>query len=134
MTNIQIEETVAPVVEQDAAPKTNGQSDALASVEEVPKKTFTLRRPLNINDGEPITELKFREPTTADIVRYGYPVVMRSAPGGIQLVTDESKMTAMMTALADVPPGAIDQMDSRDWATISAYLLAFFVPDWEQIR
>jgi hypothetical protein len=94
-------------------------------------KTFKLREMITAH-GEDLTELKLREPRASDIMRAGYPVILRSVSGNFQLIPDEAKMTAMMVELAAIPPSSVGQMHPSDWATISTWLVGFFVPDWEQ--
>jgi hypothetical protein len=78
------------------------------------------------NKGEPISELTFREPTGADINRYGLPV--RIDQNG-DVVMDERKMTMMMSSLAGVLQPLLDPIDPRDWASCAYRLRSFFLPD-----
>lgn len=96
-------------------------------------KTFKLRKEVQAH-GDPMIEFKLREPTGADIMRIGYPVVMTpTSGGGMQVVPDHEKMSMMMSALAVVPPSTIGMLDPRDWSTVATWLTGFFVPDWDQI-
>jgi hypothetical protein len=72
--------------------------------------------------GEEITELVFREPTGADIVRYGNPIRLNFS-------MDEAAMENQMVALAKVPPSTIKQLKAKDWTIIAFELAArFFAP------
>jgi hypothetical protein len=53
--------------------------------------------------------------------------------GGLQIVTDEEKMSNMIGELTVMPPSSVGQLHTRDWATISAWLTSFFVPDWDKL-
>jgi hypothetical protein len=72
--------------------------------------------------GEEITELVFREPTGADIVRSGNPLRLNYS-------MDEAAMENQMVALASVPPSTIRQLKAKDWNIIAFELCArFFAP------
>jgi hypothetical protein len=72
--------------------------------------------------GEEISELVFREPTGADIVRYGNPI-------NLNFTMDSAAMEAQMVALAQVPPSTIRQLKAKDWNLIAFELSArFFAP------
>ncbi|HWJ72594.1 MAG TPA: phage tail assembly protein [Kaistia sp.] len=79
--------------------------------------------------GEDIKELAFREPTGGDITRCGNPVKFNLASADPEPSFDEVKMTAMMAALAGVPPSSIAVLTSRDWMTCAWMLSDFFAPD-----
>lgn len=91
----------------------------------------TLRKAV-IANGEEVKELKFREPTAADIERCGSPVHIELFTGSDQpKMTYETKsMFAMMCALAAVPPSTIKQLNAKDWE-FAALMIAhrFFLPD-----
>lgn len=72
--------------------------------------------------GEKVKELVFREPTGADLVRYGSPI-------RLDLSMNEAIMQNHMVALGNVPPSTIGKLKARDWQTIAFELSArFFVP------
>jgi hypothetical protein len=83
-----------------------------------------------IANGETVGEIKFREPTGADIERIGNPVTFSFVANGPPRVHMEADvMTQMMAHLAGVPPSTIRQFHPRDWNN-GAWLLAnFFTPD-----
>jgi Phage tail assembly chaperone proteins, E, or 41 or 14 len=91
---------------------------------------LTLTKPIMAH-GEEISELKFREPTAADIEACGSPIVFDAyAPEGMPKTRVESKnMFAMMSRLAAVPPSTIRQMSARQWeyaANVLAYRFFIF--------
>jgi Phage tail assembly chaperone proteins, E, or 41 or 14 len=89
-----------------------------------------LRKPIMAN-GEQVSELRFREPTAADIERCGSPVHFDTFSGEMPKMTYEPKaMFAMMSTLAAVPPSTIRSMNTKDWE-YAALMLAhrFFLPD-----
>jgi len=91
-----------------------------------PIKVKLLHKPIRDNKGAEIKELSFRQPTGADINRYGMPVRIDVA-GDVQM--DERKMTLMMTALTGVMTPFLEAMDPRDWASCAYRLRHFFLPD-----
>ncbi len=88
-----------------------------------------LRKPIQAS-GEELTQLKFREPTAADIEACGNPIIMdvigHETP---KIVFDTKVMTSMMARLAAVPPSSIRQLHSKDWNSAAWVLANFFVPD-----
>lgn len=90
---------------------------------------ITLRKPI-IANGDEVKELKFREPTAADIERCGNPVLLDMLSSETPKMSFDTKsMTAMMAQLAAVPPSTIRQMHPRDWTTTAWSLAGFFMPD-----
>ena len=88
-----------------------------------------LRKPV-IAHGDEVSELKFREPTGADIERCGSPINMDFLGGEVPKMSFEPKaMTAMMATLAQVPPSTIRQLHPRDWTNGAWQLALFFMPD-----
>lgn len=84
-----------------------------------------------IAHGDEVKELKFREPTAADIEACGTPVMIDFMTGDTPKITFETKaMFAMMSRLASVPPSTIKQMHTKDWG-YAALALAhrFFIPE-----
>jgi hypothetical protein len=95
-------------------------------VETWPIKVKLTRKPIRDNKGGEIKELSFRQPTGADINRYGLPV--RIDVNG-DVLMDERKMTLMMTALSGVMTPFLETMDPRDWSSCAYRLRNFFLPD-----
>lgn len=95
-------------------------------VETWPIKVKLTRKPIRDNKGIEIKELSFRQPTGADINRYGLPV--RIDVNG-DVLMDERKMTLMMTALSGVMTPFLETMDPRDWSSCAYRLRNFFLPD-----
>jgi Phage tail assembly chaperone proteins, E, or 41 or 14 len=85
-----------------------------------------LHKPVRNAKNVPVHELSFREPTGGDINRYGNPVRF---DGTGALVIDERKMTAMISALANILPPFLETMDPRDWNSCAYRLRGFFIPD-----
>jgi len=89
-----------------------------------------LGKPL-IAHGDEVTELRFREPTAADIEACGSPVTIdflnQSEP---KMIYETKAMFAMMSRLAAVPPSTIKSMRTKDWE-YAALALAhrFFIPE-----
>jgi len=125
-----IDETVAKpddvVVEAKALPEPPAPEPEPVYVEKWPIKVKLTRKPIRDNTGNEIKELSFRQPTGADINRYGLPV--RIDVNG-DVLMDERKMTLMMTALTGVMTPFLEQMDPRDWSSCAYRLRNFFLPD-----
>jgi hypothetical protein len=100
--------------------------DEPAFVETWPITVKLLHKPITDNKGLPLKELTFRQPTGADINRYGMPV--RIDING-DVLMDERKMTFIMTALSGVMTPFLEMMDPRDWASCAYRLRHFFLPD-----
>jgi len=89
-----------------------------------------LGKPL-IAHGDEIHELRFREPTAADIEACGSPVMIdflnQAEP---KMIYETKAMFAMMSRLAAVPPSTIKSMRTKDWE-YAALALAhrFFIPE-----
>jgi hypothetical protein len=83
-----------------------------------------------IANGDEVMELKFREPTAADIERVGLnPInIDWSNPDNPKAIADAKAMSSMMSILAAVPPSTIRMMDTRDWNWAVERLSSFFVP------
>lgn len=98
-----------------------------AAVDEL---VIPLSKPL-IAHGDEIKELRFREPTAADIEACGSPVTIdflnQAEP---KMIYETKAMFAMMSRLAAVPPSTIKSMRTKDWE-YAALALAhrFFIPE-----
>lgn len=82
--------------------------------------------------GETLKELRFREPTAADIETCGSPVrIDFEGPNTLpKMRYEEAAMFAMMVQLAGVPPSSIKMMSAKDWQTAALFLAhRYFFPD-----
>jgi hypothetical protein len=100
---------------------------------EPPKETWPIKvrlihKPTRDAKNQPTSELSFREPTGADINRYGNPVRLDNS---FEVIIDERKMSLMMSALAGIHYPFIEALDPRDWASCAYRLRGFFVPSME---
>jgi hypothetical protein len=80
------------------------------------------------NKRELLDQLSFREPTGADIIRFGNPVWINTAG---EIMFDERKMTAMMAQLSGVLAPLLEFMHPQDWNSCAYRLRRFFLPDPE---
>lgn len=87
-----------------------------------------LRKPI-LKDGDPSSEIEFREPTAGDIERAGQPVLLDFSSDPFKITFDEKKMTMMLSTLAAVPPSSIRSMHPKDWNTCAWLVAGFFTPD-----
>lgn len=78
--------------------------------------------------GEPVTILRFREPTANDLILIGNPVIFDPISDPPKVTHDERRMSAMFARLAGIPPSSISLMSPRDWVTCAWGLTPFFVP------
>jgi hypothetical protein len=91
--------------------------------------TVTLEKQVEAH-GETIKDLKFREPTGADIEECGIPVNFRynMDKQSIEFDVDGKAMTQMMSRLASVPTSTIRMLTASDWVSCSFALQRFFQP------
>ena len=89
--------------------------------------TFALQQQI-VAHGQSVKELKFREPTGGDLIRYGNPV--RFVPGQdiTEATFDEGKLANMIAALASINRGAVDQMHPQDIVECGWLIAPFFIP------
>jgi hypothetical protein len=107
-------------------PKAEAKVNGAAVADELVVK---LRKPIMAH-GDEINELKFREPTAGDIEKCGNPVNLDFHSGDTPKMSFDTKaMSAMMSALAAVPPSTIRPMHPRDWNSAAWNLASFFMPD-----
>jgi hypothetical protein len=95
--------------------------------EDTPALVHVLRKPVT-SFGEQLTELRFREPTGADITASGVPVILDMASDPPRVLHDASKMSDMMARLSGVSPQTIGALGPQDWVSCAWLLTPFFVP------
>jgi Phage tail assembly chaperone proteins, E, or 41 or 14 len=79
--------------------------------------------------GEMIKELRFREPTGADIEAVGSPIRIDFYGTEPKMRYETESMSAMMSRLATVPPSTIKMITARDWESAALQLAhRFFIP------
>jgi hypothetical protein len=82
-----------------------------------------------IANGEETMFLEFREPTGGDIATNGNPVSVDFSQDPPKINYDAKAMTAMLAALATVPPSTIKSMTAKDWETAALMVTGFFLPE-----
>jgi hypothetical protein len=97
------------------------QADERSSLEQV------LTKPIQAH-GEELHILRWREPTGADIERAGNPIIVDFFGEKPSLTFNEKKMSAMISALCQVPPSTVRQLTAGDWNSIAWKLVRFFMP------
>ena len=90
--------------------------------------THELRKAILSIEGEPIKEIKFREPRAGDIVRCGNPVKTVPFAENPDITFDGPSMTKMMAQLSGVPALQIEKMNTQDWIECAWGIAHFFVP------
>jgi hypothetical protein len=91
-----------------------------------PMRIKLLHKPIRNNENVQINEVAFREPTGADINRYGSPIRMN--PDGMFDIVDRN-MSMMMAALSGINLPFLERMDPRDWNSCAYRLKLYFQPD-----
>lgn len=91
------------------------------------KITVTLSKPVEAH-GETVKKLAFREATGGDIAAHGYPFTI-AADGALQ--PNAGVLTALMAALADVPPSTIKALTAGDWNACMGAVLPGFLGEAE---
>ncbi|SRR5579885_1470525 len=102
-----------------------------AAADDTPASAWPVRvkltKPIHGKDATKIDTIEFREPTGADIVACGMPVIPDYDTGNVTF--DAKAMTLMMARLSSVPLPFIQHMSTVDWATCATRLQGFFLPD-----
>jgi len=119
-----------PMVDAIDAVEPPGFIEGEASEEPVaemwPVTVRLMYKPVRNNKGEMVHELKFREPTGNDIIRYGNPCHINQ-DGDVVIL--ERKMMTMIAALSGILQPFIEGMDPRDWNSCAYRLRGFFIPN-----
>lgn len=107
----------------------NKKNDAAADkpAAAIPAFSLTLTTPIQAH-GDDVPVLNFRKPTARDILTIGNPVIFEPASDPPKITHDERKMTAMLSALAGVPPSSILQLEPEDWVSAAWGVSPFFLP------
>lgn len=83
------------------------------------------------NGGEPVRAIRFREPTTADLRRIGYPLRNVLGPDGRVTGIDElpDRVARYITDLSEpkVLPSTIDKFSLDDFSRCSGIIIGFFL-------
>ena len=82
-------------------------------------------KPTRNTRNEIIHALTMRAPTAKDIRQCGNPVRINSDN---DVVTDPQAMMQMVAQLSGVYPPMIEELDARDWNSVSFYMQRFFLP------
>lgn len=79
-----------------------------------------------------IDVIELREPTAADIIACGVPVIILDYE---QFTTtfDGPKMSAMIARLSKIAPPYITNMSPIDWINVATMLQRNFLPDWARM-
>lgn len=118
-----------------AAPAAEPPQEDAPVVPEWPVIIKLRHKPLQKSRSELLTELTFREPTAADIMRCGgNPVrveVLEVAQGMAQyhFVINDQKMMNLMAQLSGVLQPILERMDPRDYNSCAYRLQRFFAPE-----
>lgn len=91
-----------------------------------PMRIKLLHKPIRDNSNNEINEVSFREPTGADINRYGSPIRMN--PDGMFDINDRA-MAMVMAGLSGINLPFLERMDPRDWNSCAYRLKLYFQPD-----
>lgn len=100
-----------------------GQPDAPAAV-----FIQKLQRAIPNMEGEPATEIAFREPRAGDVMRIGNPVAVDLYAEPPRITYDDDRMGAMLAALSNFPKPMIERMHPQDYVACCWGLSGFFLP------
>lgn len=89
--------------------------------------TFSLSRPIKVANEERMV-LTFREPTAADIIAVGNPVIVDFDVDPVRITHDGKYMAGMISRLGNVPLSAVASMAPQDWVGCAWLLTSFFMP------
>ena len=119
---------VTPIkaAEAPSEPEADPPQESDIFVTKWPMRIKLLYRAIRNNKNDEVRELSFREPTGADINRYGAPVRMN--PDGMFDI-DDRKMAMLMAALSGINLPFLERMDPRDWQSCAYRLKLYFQPD-----
>ena len=88
--------------------------------------TLKLRTPIKHGSRE-LTELAFRKPNGGDARRCGLPTKVEATPTGGQIHhVDTEAVARLISALCEVPPSTVDEMDAADFTDAVPILVGFF--------
>ena len=93
-----------------------------------------LKRPIMIKDAksgqvvQQVDVLELREPTAADIIACGVPVIVLDYQEGTSTF-DAPKMAMMIARLSKTPPIYINAMDPIDFINVATMIQRNFLPD-----
>src|SRR5262249_32353730 len=144
MPTTDVHETTRPRGAMREAPqKPNGNTDDDVPPPTAPKPEtnepwkaiINLRKPIVTHEDTRKMTLTLREPTVADMMRYGIPVSMElNADGGARPSINAQLMAPMLAALAYVAPSSIEMLDPRDFMAAAWAIAPFFVPDMRNLQ
>jgi hypothetical protein len=92
---------------------------------------IVLRKPIRTHMAAETMSLVFREPTVADLERVGAPPVELDFSNGFppRPVFNATKMTHMLSLLANVAADDLKRMSVLDWNDAAWLIAPFFMPD-----
>ena len=82
-------------------------------------------KPTRNNKNEIIHALTMRAPTAKDIRQCGNPVRINAQN---DVIPDPDAMIQMVALLSGCYPPMIEELDARDWNSVSFYMQRFFLP------
>jgi len=88
---------------------------------------FPLKTPINVF-GEMVSVLKWREPSGADLIKVGNPVIAYPGTVPLKIEHDMVKVAAMMARLTDAPSSSIERVDPEDLIKFAWTITGFFLP------
>jgi hypothetical protein len=92
----------------------------------MPDQTLTLKKPIKAHNEE-VTVLTFREPTTEDIMKCGYPTFLKSDGGkGMQIGVDAAVTGALICELCGIPMSSVKSLHYTDFNKAGAIVADFF--------
>jgi len=85
--------------------------------------SYTLQKPVELNNGESVSVLTFEEPTVAQIERMNKGIETKGKSDGSFVISGDAqtKMTTRMVSIvAGVPIGSVEKFKRRDFQVLQA--------------
>lgn len=79
-------------------------------------------------DGETVSILTIREPSTEDIIECGNPVSFDPMKSPPTITPDDVRMAKMIARLAGIPPSSLKKMAPKDFLALQWVVVPFFMP------
>lgn len=86
-------------------------------------KTIKLIKPI-LDDGKEVSELKMREITAGDIIKYGMPVDI-STDSDVTRVNTKA-IGGYISDLCNIPPSSVKSLSPQDFMSLTAEISGFF--------
>lgn len=87
---------------------------------------ITLKKPLELPNGDTLSTVTLREPTVDDVVKHGLPVEMGYDGHMVVMKVNAKTVMAYVATLSGLPPSNFKQLGMADFAVLSGVVQGFF--------